>query len=214
MLPAGPGLMLGLWQRDGVKPPPPPPAAARSLFLWKTLPRSMRPSPSGAAGRYNRARADRKWISATLSSPSIRTASACASSRRRRTERAGRRRGSEALGLGGRNWRHSVPETQKSCYLVFVAQRAPGPRQAKGREDPFAAGRQRKPLKNLDPAKGIRGNKEIKPFPWSALAPLWLSSARFGKIWKRLGSAPRARCGALRAPRTAPSTDSARRRRG
>ena len=57
MLPAAPGLMFGLWKRDGVKPAPAD-GAGRSRSRQRTTPRSTRSSPSGARGCRHRPGAD------------------------------------------------------------------------------------------------------------------------------------------------------------
>src|SRR5579871_3981384 len=97
MLPAGPGLVLGLWRRDGVKPAASAAGGGEIAFPVEN-PAAVDAAFAEWRGRGVKIALERrKWISATLSSPSIRTASACASSPRRRSERG-------AGPASGRGW--------------------------------------------------------------------------------------------------------------
>jgi|SRR5208337_3378176 len=77
MLPAAPGLMLGLWKRDGVRPPATAAGGGEIAFTAENnaevdaLCAAWR--AKGSQSRSNR----RRWTSATPSSRSTRTASAC-----------------------------------------------------------------------------------------------------------------------------------------
>ncbi len=126
MLPAAPGLVLGLWKRDGVKPAASEAGGGEIAFPVEN-PAEVDAAFAEWRGRGVKSRSSQlRWISATPSSPSIRTASASAFSRRRRTER--RAGGGRFVGKAGNNAFACVNQKCRLCSTSIGELADPGPR--------------------------------------------------------------------------------------